>query len=259
MSLPTADDQEAAERLRRPGWKDPRLLVGVLIVLLSVAGVTALVSSQDRTVPIYAADRAFAVGEQLSEEDLRIVDVRIDEVSDHYLSAEEAPKADLQFVSVVDEGELIPRRAVDSADPQGRQAVTLEVDHALAQSVEPGRAVDLWAVSQGTVAEEADDSRADQLVVAAEVSAVSESSSTFGSATVITVELLIDPEDMPAVLEARSSAGTLSIISTGAEPEGDVPEGAPEEAAPEEEPESEDSGQEGAAPEEDGPEGQEEA
>lgn len=246
MSMPTADDQQAAERLRRPGWKDPRLLVGVLIVLLSVAGVTALVSSQDRTVPVYAADRAFAVGEQLSEEDLRIVDVRIDEVSDHYLSAEEAPEADLQFVSVVDEGELIPQRAVDSADPQGRQAVTLEVDHALAQSVEPGRAVDLWAVSQGTVTEDADDSRAEQLVLAAEVSAVSESSSTFGSATVMTVELLIDPEDMHAVLEARSSAGALSIIPTGAEPEGDVPEGVPE---PEED----------AAPEDGGPESQEEA
>lgn len=219
MSMPTDESQEAAERLRRPGWKDPRLLAGVLIVLLSVAGVTALVSSQGRTVPVYAADRAMAVGEQLREDDLRIVEVRIDEVSDQYLSAEQTPEADLQFVAVVDEGELIPQRAVGVSDPLGRQAVTLEVEHALAQGVEPGRAVDLWAVRQGTVAEQEEASRAEQLVAAAEVSAVSESSSTFGSATVMTVELLIDPDDMPAVLEARSSAGSLSIIPTGADPD----------------------------------------
>lgn len=225
MSMPTDESQEAADRLRRPGWKDPRLLAGVLIVLLSVAGVTALVSSQDRTVPVYAADRAFAVGEQLTEDDLRIVDVRIDEVSEQYLSAEQTPEADLQFVAVVDEGELIPQRAVGAADPQGRQAVTLEVEHTPAQAVEPGRAVDLWAVRQGSVADQDEATRAEHLVVAAEVSAVSESSSTFGSATVMTVELLIDPEDMPSVLEARSSAGTLSIIPTGTDPDGTDPDG----------------------------------
>ncbi len=222
MSVSAAEEREAAERLRRPGWKDPRLLAGVMIVLLSVAGVVALVSSQDRTVPVYAADRQFAVGEHVSEDDLRVVSVRIDEVSDYYVSAEEELSGELQFVTVVEEGELIPRRALDTADPQGRQALTLEVEHALARAVEPGRAVDVWAVSQGTVAQDAGDqesSRAEQLVSAAEVSAVSESSSTFGASTVMTVELLIDPEDMPGVLEAMSSAGTLSVIPAGAEPE----------------------------------------
>lgn len=219
MSMPAAEIHETAGRLRRPGWKDPRLLAGVMIVLLSVSGVVALVSSQDRTAPVYAADRQFAVGEQVSEDDLRIVDVRIDEVSELYLSAEEQISGDLQFVTVVEEGELIPRRAVDTADPQGRQAVTLEVEHPLARAVEPGRSVDVWAVSQGSVAEDAGESRADQLVAAAEVSAVSESSSTFGSSTAITVEVLIDPEDMPDVLEVRTSAEVLAVIPAGTDPE----------------------------------------
>lgn len=219
MSMSAAESQEAVGRLRRPGWKDPRLLAGVMIVLLSVSGVVALVSSLDRTAPVYAADRQFAVGERVTEDALRIVDVRIDEVSEHYLSAEEQLSHDLQFVTVVEEGELIPQRAVDTADPQGRQAVTLEVDHALARAVEPGRSVDVWAVGQGSAAEDVRESRADQLVAAAKVSAVSESSSAFGSSSVMTVELLIDPQDMPGVLEARSSAEVLSVIPAGTDPE----------------------------------------
>ncbi|OSM44222.1 SAF domain-containing protein [Nesterenkonia sp. PF2B19] len=102
---------EAADRLRRPSWKDPRLIVGVLLVVVSMAGVVALVGSQDRTAPVYAADRTISVGEPVSAEDLRVVDVRLDDVSGQYLSADREPPADLQFVSVVEEGELVPARA----------------------------------------------------------------------------------------------------------------------------------------------------
>lgn len=223
MSTSAAETHEEAARLRRPGWRDPRLLAGVMIVLLSVAGVVALVSSQDRTAPVYAADRQFAVGEQVSAEDLQVVEVRIDPVAGRYLSAEEELPPGLQFVTVVEEGELIPQRALAEADPQGRQAVTVEVDHAPAQAVEPGRSVDLWAVGQGSVVPEPQEggsgARAEQLVASAEVSAVSESSSTFGASTLMTVELLIDPGDMAAVLEARDSAASLSVIPAGSAPE----------------------------------------
>jgi len=35
-------------RLRRPRWRDPRLLVGLVLVLASIAGVVALVASAQR-------------------------------------------------------------------------------------------------------------------------------------------------------------------------------------------------------------------
>ncbi|WP_460688728.1 CpaB family protein [Nesterenkonia suensis] len=203
--------EEAAERLRRPSWRDPRLLVGVLIVVVSVAGVVGLVADQDRTVPVYAADRTVFVGEPLDIEDLRVVDVRLDEVADRYLSAETEPPSDLQYVTVVDEGELVPVRAVASSDPLERRAVTLEVDDALARAVEPGRTVDLWAAHGGGIGGEAE-SRVEQIVEAAEVAAVTESSSTFGAQSAVTVELLVDVEDLPEVLAVRSSAATLSLV-----------------------------------------------
>ncbi len=61
-----ADPPVPVARLKRPSWKDPRLLVGLLLVLASVAGVVFLVGSADRTTEVYAARDGIAVGETLT-------------------------------------------------------------------------------------------------------------------------------------------------------------------------------------------------
>lgn len=205
---------ESGERLRRPSWRDPRLIIGVLIVMVSVAGVVALVSSQDRTAPVYAADRTLAVGESLDVESLRVVDVRIEDLSEHYLDAEEELPGGMQLVSVVEEGELVPARAIAEADPQGRQAVTLEIDHTLARGVEPGRHVDVWASSGPSLAE-GESPEVEQLVGSAEVSGVDETSSTFGAQNAVSLELLVAPEELAELLAARSSGWVLSVVPAG--------------------------------------------
>lgn len=206
-----ASELPRGERLRRPSWRDPRLLVGLLIVLASVAGVVALLSSQDRTAPVYAADRSLAVGERLEAEGLRVVEVRIEELSEHYLSAAEELPTGMQIVSVVEEGELVPVRAVAEEDPQGRQAVTLEVGHAVASGVEPGRQVDVWAAPGPSLAD-GQEPEADRLVSAAEVSGIEESTSAFGAQDGLSLELLVSPEELPRLLAARSSGMVLSAV-----------------------------------------------
>lgn len=214
-AMSSVEAPDPAERLRRPSWRDPRLILGVLIVLASVAGVVALVSSQDRTAPVYAADRSLAVGEALDLESLRVVDVRIEDLSAQYLSAEEELPAGMQLVSVVEEGELIPARAVAQSDPQGRQAVTLEVDHMLARGVSPGRHVEVW-VASGPSPEGDGGAEAEQLVGLAEVSDIDETTSTFGAQNAVSLELLVDPEELAELLAARSSGAVLSVVPAGA-------------------------------------------
>ena len=53
-------------RFRRPTWRDPRLLTGLLLVLLSVAGVTAVVTATNRTDPYLAAARDIEVGQDVT-------------------------------------------------------------------------------------------------------------------------------------------------------------------------------------------------
>ena len=67
-------------RLKRPSWKDPRLLVGILLVLASVVGVVSLVGAADQTTEAYAAREPIAVGETLTTDKLHRVKVRLGEV-----------------------------------------------------------------------------------------------------------------------------------------------------------------------------------
>lgn len=223
-------DEELMPRLRRPSWKDPRLLLGVVILLVSVAGVVTLVSSQDRTVPVYAAARSLGAGEELTTDDLRIVNVRIDEVSDHYLPATEEitgsiQTGSMQFVTAVQEGELVPARAVAEADPFDRRPVALEVPHSLPRAVQPGRLVDIWLVPPAVATAEGvpETEAASRIVEAAEVAAVVEDSSAFGTQSIVTVELLVNPEFLPEAIGAQTAPGEISLVPAGSGAEG-VPE-----------------------------------
>ncbi|WP_134772692.1 hypothetical protein [Ornithinimicrobium flavum] len=77
-----ASDREAprqARRLQRPGWRDLRLVVGLLLILLSVAGGARLVTGLDDTTPVYAAARDLLPGQPVSAQDVVAVDVRLGE------------------------------------------------------------------------------------------------------------------------------------------------------------------------------------
>ncbi|MGJ9373965.1 hypothetical protein [Nesterenkonia sp. CF4.4] len=241
---PAPSSTSAAQRLRRPSWRDPRLLAGVLIVVLSVSGVIALMTTQNRTTEVYAADRLLTVGDRFSTEDLRVVEVQIDELSEAYLLVADALPDGTEFIAMVDEGELIPRRALAEEDPQGRQAMTITVEHTLARGVEPGRLVDVWAADAGTLGAQ-EEVQVEQIADGAQVSVITEPSTTFGAQERVTVELLVDPEELPGLLGATSSAATLSVVPVGApaepgpdpeeDPESEGDPGPGDESAPEDE------------------------
>lgn len=204
-----------APRLGRPSWRDPRLLIGLLVVLLSAGGVLWLVSAQDRTTAVWAADRPLSTGQTLSAEELRTVHVRLDDAADHYLSAQADPPARAQLTRMVGEGELIPKTALETADGTGRQAITVEAAHDLASAVQPGRLVDVWAATGLSPA--GDETEIAVLAQGAEVTDIRESPSSFGSVGVQTVELLIDPEEVSELLSALGSGGAITVLPTGSQ------------------------------------------
>lgn len=228
----------AAQRLRRPSWRDPRLLAGILIVALSVSGVIALMSSQNRTTEVYAADRLLTVGDRLAAEDLRVVQVQIDELSDAYLPVSGGLPDGTEFIAMVDAGELIPRRALAQEDPQGRQAVTITVEHTLARGVEPGRLVDVWAADAGPLGSQ-DEVQVEQIADGAQVSVITDSNGSFGAQERTTVELLVEPEELPTLLGATSSAATLSVVPAGAAAQAESESESESGSEPEPEPEPE--------------------
>lgn len=133
-----------ARRLQRPGWRDLRLVVGVLLVLLSVAGGTRLVSSLDDTTPVYAAARDLLPGQPVGEDDLVTVPVRMGQKLGHYVDGSAPIQPGTYLVRPVGEGELVPATALGTAREALDKTVGVPVDAVAARSLSTGTVVDVW-------------------------------------------------------------------------------------------------------------------
>ncbi|GAA1918763.1 flagellar protein FlgA [Nocardioides lentus] len=122
-------DAPAATRARTPGWRDPRLWIGVLIVAASVVLGVRLVGGADDTVAVWAVGEDLGVGDTVAPEDLVARRVRFgdDTDLDRYLVATEELPGDLQLTRAVGAGELLPRGALGGADEVGVAQVSLRV------------------------------------------------------------------------------------------------------------------------------------
>ena len=129
-------------RLRRPGRRDPRLILGLVIVAASVALGSWAVSSAGRTVAVYAASGPLTPGEAVDAGSLRTVEVRLGSGSRDYFLAGSPLPDDLVALRVVGDGELVPRSAVGTSEELAVRAVAIEVTGGLSDRVtdEIGRA-----------------------------------------------------------------------------------------------------------------------
>jgi hypothetical protein len=107
-------DVPAARRSSPPGWRDPRLWIGLAIVAASIVVGTAVLGTSDETVPVWAAADTLGAGHVLTADDLSVRRVRLDgpDAASLYLRADRQLPADLRLRHEVVAGELLPREAV---------------------------------------------------------------------------------------------------------------------------------------------------
>jgi len=133
-----------ATRLQRPGWRDARLLVGVLLVLASVALGSFVVAHADDRAAVYAARVPLVPGRRLTGDDLRRVDVQLDAELPHYLSATAGLVPDRFVLRPVPAGELVPVTAVGHRSEVGVQPLVLTVGAGSAAALQVGSTVDVY-------------------------------------------------------------------------------------------------------------------
>ncbi|MFC7402038.1 flagellar biosynthesis protein FlgA [Citricoccus sp. GCM10030269] len=200
---------EDAPRLSRPGWKDPRLLAGMLLVLLSVAGIVALVQSLDRSDGYWAASQDLVPGDVVGPDQLTVVQARLGGATDDYLPATEPFPEGTSVEGTVRQGELVPARAVADVDPQSRQAVSVTVPDPLPDGTDAGSRVDVWiAETDGNQGFE----EPELVAPAAELAQVSEATGSFGATGEVTMQLLLGPEELPKVLDAKGNGARISVV-----------------------------------------------
>ena len=123
-------DVPAAVRARRPGWRDPRLWVGVAIVAGSVLLGAKVVGDADESVAVWAVTSDLGPGDELTSGDLAARDVRFVQAgdADGYLSADEPVPEGTRVTRDVGAGELLPRSALDTGVEVSQQTMTFEFD-----------------------------------------------------------------------------------------------------------------------------------
>ncbi|MFT4214779.1 MAG: SAF domain-containing protein [Microbacterium sp.] len=195
----------------RAFWADLRFLLGVALIVVSVAGVWFVVAAARQTVPVFAAARTIVPGEAVDAADLRVVEVALGQLEEAYASpASLIPGA--VATRTITAGELVPRDALGDADQARTTTVVLRSATEVPAVVDTGATVEVWAAS--LVEHDVYDTPR-ILVASATVVSVDRDDSLMGSAGT-TVELVIARADVAATLAAMADGSSLSIVPTSA-------------------------------------------
>jgi hypothetical protein len=197
-----------------PSWREPRFLLGAVLVVASVAGVAGLVEASDRTVRVYAARHALAAGDEIAARDLVGVQVRLGSASSAYLSS--APRPDTVVTRTIAAGELVPVGALGAAAAQRETSVVISVDGELPGSVDVGSSVDVWAAAaaQGAVAGASKFGAPRVLVPDATVVRVVRDSG-LGATGGVAVEVRVPKDATAELLESLANGDDVSILPAG--------------------------------------------
>lgn len=201
-----------AKRLERPGWRDSRLVVGVLLVVVAATLGAKVVASADDRVPVWVAGSDLVAGDRVDASSFVRADVQLGDGTSRYLGADAPAPVGSYLLRDVRAGELVPSSAVGGGDQVDVQRVTVRADSASAQGLARGTRVDVFVTPRTTTASDAATARTTRLIEAAAVSAVLTSQSGFGSDATTSVQLLVPSDTVQSLVEAVDGDAHLTLV-----------------------------------------------
>lgn len=198
-------------RVHRPFYGDLRFLIGLVLVIVSIAGVWLLVSTSRRTTPVLQATHTVVPGESVDSGDFQVVEVGLNALTDAYLAPQDLHQGAVAS-RTLPKGELVPRSGIGD---EGKSRVTTVVvsSTAIPADVRAGAVVELWQTPMLEDGRTPDTPRI--LVGDAVVSSVSEAEGMLSQSRT-DVEVVIDRADVGDVLAAITGGSTISIVPAGA-------------------------------------------
>jgi hypothetical protein len=188
---------------------DARFVLGILLIVASVAGVWFVVTAARQTVPVFAATRTIVPGEAVSQSDVRVVDVALGQLEEAYL-APDALDGGLVATRTVEAGELVPQSAVGASSAAATTTVVLRSAVDVPASVAAGTVVEVW---EAPLIERGSYDAPRILVPDATVVSVTRDDSALGGGAAA-LEVVIPRADVAAVLAAMADESALSVIPT---------------------------------------------
>jgi hypothetical protein len=136
----------SAARAQTPGWRDPRLLVGVVIVATCVLLGARVLAGADETVAVWSVRGDVPAGAVFARGDLQAVRVHLSgAAADRYLPTTTEPEPGSTVSHDLAAGELLPRSALvaDSGAELVEVPISVQPDD-LPASLRRGAIVDVW-------------------------------------------------------------------------------------------------------------------
>lgn len=198
---------ESTRPRARAFWADTRFLLGIVLIIASVAGVWGVVAAARHTVPVFIAARTIVPGASITVDDLEVVDVALGRTGDAYLAPGRLEPGTVA-TKTIGRGEFVPQSAVGSSESARTTTVVLRSDGELPSAVAVGARVEVWAAAQ------IERGRFDTprvLVPQATVLSVTDDQSVMGTAGA-SLELVIDRDDVAVTLAAIADASSLSVV-----------------------------------------------
>lgn len=200
----------AARRVARPSWRDPRLLVGLVLVAGSVLLGAQLVGGADDTVAVWSVRADLVSGTPVAAQDLEPARVRFgsEELAGRYLPAADVP-AGMVLLRDVAAGELLPRDALGRGGGESLAELPVSVaSEAVPAGLRAGELVDVWVTPSGQAAVER---QAVRVLEQVRVVAVPDRTSALGPAS--TRQVLVGvPADVELLAEALTGLAEGSAV-----------------------------------------------
>lgn len=213
-------DVPAATRASAPGWRDPRLWIGVVLVTGSVVAGARILSGADEMTPVWSASGDLVAGQTLTAGDLSATRVRFDEGADRdrYLEVDDELPAALTLTRPLAAGELVPAAALgeEPADDTVAVSIAVSAEHVPTDLVRGSR-VDVWVIADRTLAERRSRSAAELVLADIVVLDAPVVTDAFASATSRQLVLGVPgaDEESLAMLLAASGDDRVRVVGRG--------------------------------------------
>jgi hypothetical protein len=203
----------SAKRLQRPSWRDSRLVVGLLLVVVaSTLGAKAVASADDR-VPVWVAASNLVAGDKVEEASFARADVRLADGMNSYLAADAPPPTGSFMLRDVRAGELVPASAVGGADSVDVQRVTVRADAMSTTGLARGSRVDVFVTPKtSTQSDATTTTRTKKVLESAAVAAVLTSTGGFGSGSMTSVQIYVPSDKVQPLVEAVDADAKLTLV-----------------------------------------------
>lgn len=204
---------EPARARPRAPWGDVRFLLGILLIVASIAGVWLVVAAARQTSPVFAASHTLVPGQVVAASDLTVVDVALGQSGPAYVTPSTLG-AGVVATRTVEKGELVPQSAVGDAAAAAVTTVVVQSAVDVPAAVDAGTTVEVWAAPK---LEQGGYDTPRILVADATVVSVDHDDSMIGGGSA-SLEVVIPRSDVAATLAALAGESAVSVVPTrGAE------------------------------------------